>query len=95
MCTLHSITLGLFAAAALSSGRPSKVPDPRFDITLDDISGQRNDQHPLRPQLHSMPRQGRVGDASACSITQVRITCSTCMISGPFGGLPKSSGATR
>ena len=58
------ITLGLFAATTPCFGQSTKASDPKFNITLDDVSGQRNYQHPLRPQLHYTPMQGHVGDAT-------------------------------
>jgi sucrose-6-phosphate hydrolase SacC (GH32 family) len=58
------ITLGLFAASTPCFGQSPKAPDPKFDITLDDVSGQRHYRHPLRPQLHYTPLQGHIGDAT-------------------------------
>lgn len=58
------LTLGLFAVTTPCYGQSTKASDPKFNITLDDVSGQRNYQHPLRPQLHYTPLQGHVGDAT-------------------------------
>ena len=58
------LALLLLAFPAASFGQAPKAPDSAFDITLEEIAGQRHYQHPLRPQLHYTPLQGHIGDAT-------------------------------
>ena len=58
------LALLLLAFSAVSFGQAPKAPDPQYDITLEEIAGQRHYQHPMRPQLHYTPLQGHIGDAT-------------------------------
>ena len=45
-------------------GQSATPPNAGPDITLEELSGQRHYDHPLRPQLHYTPLQGHIGDAT-------------------------------
>lgn len=57
-----SILIGLGVGGGF--GQTPKPPDSQFDITLEDLAGERNYNNALRPQLHYTPLQGHIGDAT-------------------------------
>src|SRR2546423_222676 len=61
---ISTFTLLTVGIAGLGLGQTPRPPDSTFDITLEEIAGQRHYNHPLRPQLHYTPLQGHIGDAT-------------------------------
>jgi fructan beta-fructosidase len=64
MPTVRLSACVLMLAFAAAAQTPPKPPDSFYDITLEDLTGQRHYHHPLRPQLHYTPLQGHIGDAT-------------------------------